>query len=475
MPRRLIKSPDVIVVPRVGTESLTLHDRLRGWTDELDQDERKTWEAWGDGSRTDATVERWLAKGFAQWSEVPDSPTPQGFDSRVPVIVTPWARWYAESTDLHVLLNTRAMSGLNPLLVLGPYGSLCWRLAIEGATIGRIRRDTWRIFGRDEAAAFLSRLQSLGFIHPVAGLEEAGEVESPLIKEFPAPDVQFKLPYCSVPWYCLWEVNLSCNLRCKICYLPDFSDPGLEPESCLQLARNIVESGILFVSIFGGEPLLRKDLEQIVRLLRAAGVFVKVITNGLFLSEERARSLADAGLNQIEISFDGLEAATHERSRGAGTFEIALGAVRNARGAIPRVGIVWTVHSGNFHELARLPEFLTSLQIRECYISSFKKTGLNGSSAPFDPLRPHETDRVRAQLLRWKQEHPQLSMALIDECTCGRSSIVIGSNGDLRLCSFAYHSVGNLKQDSLARAWGRLAESVTPAGPLGFCSPPLER
>jgi sulfatase maturation enzyme AslB (radical SAM superfamily) len=256
-------------------------------------------------------------------------------------------KWLKESSDLVVLFNSASMPQNNPLLVLGPYGSLCWHGVVAGWPVRQIQFEAWRVFGTDEVVPFLARLQRLGFIAGDILLPEAAS-DGAVQKEFPAPEIQFQIVQSIVPWYCLWELSRVCDLRCKICYQPDFEERGLGPLETREVAQSLVDAGIFYVCLLGGEALLRPDLDEIVALLRANGVFTKIITNGQRLSRDRAASLGAAGLNLVEVSFDGLTVQTHDASRGEGAFARSVNALRNTHEAgIPRSGIVWTIHSGN--------------------------------------------------------------------------------------------------------------------------------
>ena len=186
---------------------------------------------------------------------------------------------------------------------------------------------------------------------------------------------------------------------------------------------------------------------------------------------DRAKALADANLNQIEISFDGLSLHSHEESRGLGTYIRAYQAVHHAHQAgIQRVGMVWTIHTGNLSELTSLPGFMRELGITECYISLFKKTGLNGAQAPFNSVNAEAVQIIRQQVNEWKTTFPELTVVLLPACSCGRTSVVIGHNGDVRLCSFSYESVGNIYRNKLKEIWQSLETTLPETGPLGYCT-----
>jgi len=471
---RFFKSPEVLVQRRSNGAGLTLLNRRTGRTETLDTAQAR--------ERTHWPVSEWqppellLSGGFVLKAEGQDrglSTNGSSCDDEVPKINRPTVKWYYESPDLGILYNTAPMARANPLLALGPYGTLCWREVEEGNTIGRIRKDAESIFGRDEVLPFLGRLADLRFLRPISGICFPDTNRETITKEFPAPEIQWRLPQSAVPWYCLWEISTTCDLRCRICYLPNFADPGPDSHAAIDVAKQIVDSRIFYVCLLGGEVLLRSDLEGLIERLHAEGVYVKIITNGIKLSPERAKALASAGLNQVEVSFDGLSPEVHESSRGRGTFRAALLALHNTREAgIPRDGIVWTVHQGNLHEMENLPSLLRAHQVRECYISLFKKAGLMGTRSSFQPLEARQVELLRVKATTWKEQYPELSIVLLPGCSCGRTSVVVGSNGDVRLCSFSYVPVGNVFQQPLLDIWRGLGSTLPASGPAGFCTRP---
>jgi MoaA/NifB/PqqE/SkfB family radical SAM enzyme len=244
--------------------------------------------------------------------------------------------------------------------------------------------------------------------------------------------------------------------------LSDYDLEGPTPYDAQRIASQIIEAGIFYVSLFGGEALLRQDLEATVATLRSAGIFVKLITNGQQLSLARSESLAAAGLNQIELSFDGLTPLSHDKSRGIGAFTKTENALIQAqKGGIPRVGIVLTLDSQNIGEFHQLPSFMHKHGIRECYLSLFKKVGLSGSTAQGDTLAGEEISSLHRQIQNWETRYPELIIALLPACTCGRTSVVIGADQRLRPCPFVHiKAVGSLEQVPLLSLWASIGEAL---------------
>ncbi|HET7612507.1 MAG TPA: radical SAM protein, partial [Gemmatimonadaceae bacterium] len=113
-----------------------------------------------------------------------------------------------------------------------------------------------------------------------------------------------------------FEVTMRCNARCGFCdyWKTDASAKETELKSFADAARFFNPMVITFT---GGEPTLRRDLEDIVSAVNGAVTlkYVTLITHGGMLSAERARSLWKAGINQFNISLDYLD-DRHDAARG---------------------------------------------------------------------------------------------------------------------------------------------------------------
>lgn len=107
------------------------------------------------------------------------------------------------------------------------------------------------------------------------------------------------------------EVTKRCNARCNFCsYWEEKGPPELaDYTDIVKQFRPVV------LSLSGGEPLIRRNLHEIIAKLRPYAHYVAVVTNGTLLNEERAKELFDAGLNQLSVSLDFMD-DTHDRMRG---------------------------------------------------------------------------------------------------------------------------------------------------------------
>ncbi|MDY0060475.1 MAG: radical SAM protein [Myxococcota bacterium] len=171
------------------------------------------------------------------------------------------------------------------------------------------------------------------------------------------------------------EVTRRCTSRCPHCYTassPTASQPDPPGETLGALCEALARAGVRKAAFSGGEPLLRADLEPVMRRGMAAGLRgFGLVTNGHLLDRARAQSLRRAGLGSAQVSIDGADAADHVAVRGGSPADYyqALRAVRLLREAGVMVQIAALVTPRNivrFDELLRLAEALGVDSLRFC-------------------------------------------------------------------------------------------------------------
>jgi MoaA/NifB/PqqE/SkfB family radical SAM enzyme len=154
-----------------------------------------------------------------------------------------------------------------------------------------------------------------------------------------------------------FEVTYNCNARCKHCDLGDYvKEPRLAPE---YFARWMDELRPAVAQISGGEPLLRKDLTEIIREMRkrdALSIFV-LTTNVQLLNEEKYLKLREAGVDQFSFSLDYPDERHNEFRSLKANFEH----IRDLAPILARYGnddivLACVVQSDNFRDLKRIAE-----------------------------------------------------------------------------------------------------------------------
>lgn len=172
------------------------------------------------------------------------------------------------------------------------------------------------------------------------------------------------------PYVISWNLTYRCNLACEHCYLDaggtplvdteNFADRSeLGTEECFRVIDEIAAFAPECLTILtGGEPLLRRDILEIVKRAADRGLWVVVGTNGVKITENVARRLADAGARGLSLSLDALDPYRHDR------FRRVRGAWRNTvEGAeiLNRTGLPFIVQtttgSHNLDELDAIADF----------------------------------------------------------------------------------------------------------------------
>ncbi len=117
------------------------------------------------------------------------------------------------------------------------------------------------------------------------------------------------------PILVIYDCTKLCNQRCPMCNIHKESSEHLSIEELEQIAFSLRKFGVRYVFIQGGEPLIRKDLIQIVDVFIKYSIKPTIITNGVFLTREIAEQFAQRHCN-LSISIDSLEAERYAYLRG---------------------------------------------------------------------------------------------------------------------------------------------------------------
>src|SRR5512134_1203805 len=172
------------------------------------------------------------------------------------------------------------------------------------------------------------------------------------------------------PYVVSWNLTYRCNLACEHCYLDaggapqvateNFADRSeLGTDECFRLIDELAAFAPECVTILtGGEPLLRRDILEIVRRAAERGLWVVVGTNGVRITENLAGRLADAGARGLSLSLDALDPDRHDRFRmvrGAWQNTVSGAEILNRTG-LPFI-VQTTAGSHNLDELDAIADF----------------------------------------------------------------------------------------------------------------------
>ena len=116
------------------------------------------------------------------------------------------------------------------------------------------------------------------------------------------------------PMFCGHKLTYNCNLRCKMCPFWKRHSPDSSIAQEKAILRQIYNSGVTGIAFEGGEPLLRKDLAEILAFSYSLPLHTSLITNGTLL-KSRIDEISPYINGVVYVSLDGLE-KTHDAIRG---------------------------------------------------------------------------------------------------------------------------------------------------------------
>jgi len=137
-----------------------------------------------------------------------------------------------------------------------------------------------------------------------------------------------------IPWLIEFSVTYRCNCQCKHCSVSNYfadakQDNELTTEEIKRVLDEAVKMGVPKLDYFGGEPLIRKDIVELVRYGSKIGLYISVTTNAWLLDLKLLKELKAAGINCINVSLDSVDEEEHDRLRGlAGVYKRAVAAIR---------------------------------------------------------------------------------------------------------------------------------------------------
>ncbi len=193
-------------------------------------------------------------------------------------------------------------------------------------------------------------------------LVQGGALPSVPAPASPSPAAQRApvAPVLGEPTTLLAELTYRCPLHCPYCSNPlemSRAEAELSTDDWKRVFTQARDLGVLQLGLSGGEPLVRKDLEELVAHARQEGLYTTLVTSGLGLTRQRAERLKAAGIDHIQISFQDTDQANADRIAG-----IKLGRQKQeAASLVKELGLAFSVnvvlHRGNLDRLAEIIAF----------------------------------------------------------------------------------------------------------------------
>ena len=171
----------------------------------------------------------------------------------------------------------------------------------------------------------------------------------------------------------LAELTHRCPLRCPYCSNPldlDRRSSELDTATWLRVLSEAAALGVLHVHLSGGEPMVRPDLEQIVRHCATTGLYTNLITSGIGPALGKLQGLYDAGLDHVQLSVQAADAANADHIGGltGGHAQKLQFAKRAVELGLP-LTLNAVIHRGNIAEVGSLVELAVALGAKRLEIA----------------------------------------------------------------------------------------------------------
>ena len=340
--------------------------------------------------------------------------------------------------------------------------------------------------------------QSKGYRYIVAPLRTVADrirEMAPPLRQSPA----IKKPF--IPRIVSMKFTNNCQYKCRMCGI--WSQEQREELSTDQWKRIIDQVydwlGPFRLDVAGGEPLLRKDNDELVAHAAKMGVETVVLSNGGLINRDRARKLLESGLDSIHISLDSLRPELYDRMRGVdGAFSNAIGAIKSLKDLrVYRrkdfgIGIAVIVMAPNLEELPKLAryvheggaDFISFQPLDQNFHQTYEPRWWeknkywikdpDGLDRAVDELKglksrgcPIDNSHAQLDLFKHYFRDPE-KFCRQSACLSGEKNFIIDVNGDALLC-WNLPPVGNILSDPPEKIWNS-AEALRRRKDIERCS-----
>lgn len=323
-----------------------------------------------------------------------------------------------------------------------------------GETVGRTSPDD-----RDAVLSFIDCYSNRGFF------KLNGRLDATLL------DAQVPDDHLVGPLATHVEVIGACNLTCHHCFageLPRNHNP-LQLHELDRLFGDLARLGSFRLGLTGGEPLLRKDIFEVLDSATSHGLHPCITTNATMIDERVARELGRRSLVWLNVSLEGPTAEVNDPVRGAGTFDMVLDKLAVLK-QHARFTLAFTLTGSNAHLAPQCAELA-------------RQVGAN--TAVFRPMYPAGTGRHHLDLMPTFRQYTSalddLSQMSVEDqdlrsidpfgpetrastqpevhtsqgCGAGRHVCSVSVQGDVNPCSFLGPSFnsGNIREQPFPQIW----------------------
>ncbi len=287
--------------------------------------------------------------------------------------------------------------------------------------------------------------------------------------------------------YLFWECSLRCNLSCQHCGSscgPErINKDELTTEEIKNVFCTIAEDfnpKQIMVAVTGGEPLLRKDIFEVMGYANELGFSWGMVTNGTLITPEIVNRMKEAKMSTISVSLDGLENNHNWLRNSKDVFKRTINGIKllvSSKG-FDIVEAISCINQNNFNELEEIYQLCNNLGVDKWRIFTISPIGrAKGNSKLFlDSQQLHYLLKYIKDKRREKKNKPEVSFCdegflgldyegeVRDQLFYCWAGISVGSilyNGDVAACPILpreHTRQGNIRQDRFSEIWNNKYE-----------------
>lgn len=262
----------------------------------------------------------------------------------------------------------------------------------------------------------------------------------------------------TIPRGIILNYSNACNFHCDQCFTESPTCPTkgiLSKEILADLADQADQLGMYEILIEGGEPLICKDLYEIIQIFGAHRFYMAMTTNGYLLTPEVAKRLKDAGMSRVVISLDSTKPEVHDSYRGMkGAYEHALLALENVKNAGMQPSVNFLVGHYNI-DSGEIEEVCDFCEEQGYQMGLVVATPTGNWRGKYEVMLTEEDTRYLESLRGkyrniWRDIWPPFANKKVDVSGCiAVNRPYINPYGDVMPCSYLHMKLGNILEQPL--------------------------
>jgi radical SAM protein with 4Fe4S-binding SPASM domain len=280
------------------------------------------------------------------------------------------------------------------------------------------------------------------------------------------------------PAYGAFELTSRCNLSCRMCYVRHAAGDAtqvareLPAAAWLELTRQAVDHGMVFLLLTGGEVLLRRDFFEIYEPLTRLGLVLSLFTNGTLITPDIARRLAEAPPSRTEITLYGATQATYEAVTGRpGSFAACCAGIEALVSHRVPLGLKTTLTRQNVGELEAMRRMAHHWGVP--FSASWMLAGRpDRTPSEAEDCRLSAADCIMLELTDRASADEWTEVALRETapgsrhnfyCHAGKAAFAINPAGEMNVCMLLPQPAARPLETGFGEAWKRVQHFVEAA------------